>query len=92
MLDANDDISFVPSELDVQRMLDLADDDRMMAENGTWIVCRYPWPLPKQQFGAWRAFTLIVNHPVMIGMFECDSMGSVTKLLGQLENGRRKIQ
>lgn len=87
MLDAQDDLTLLPSELDRSRLESLAVDGRVESENGLWVVLRYP----EIHYKGWRwcAYTLIVNHPSLPPrMAELKNLNTVLAFLSQLETER----
>ena len=90
MTDAQDDLSFIPSTLDTNRLEDLAVDGRMTSENGIWSVLRYP-PMPHKG-PRWNEYTMVVAHPMLQGMFEAKTQAQVLDSLNRMEADRLRRQ
>lgn len=91
--DLHDDQSLIPSDLDLENLKSLEVDGRMEAENGSWLVLRYP-DLPYKGW-RWCQYTLIVNHPDLSGHpwpYELKNVGAVVEFLKQLEGERKTKQ
>lgn len=88
--DAEDDLSLAPTNLDKVKLEELASDGRMEAENGTWIVLRYP-ELPEKG-PRWCPFTLIINHPKLRPrMSDFKNLQALVIYLGLVERERLKM-
>lgn len=79
MNEAMDDADgFAPTELDLQRLNEIPIDGRVEAENGNWVVLRYP---EKPCRLDWREWVLIINGGVpefcMRDIFQLRSLNSV---------------
>lgn len=89
MNDAYDDISFLPTELDQVRLREIAIDGRVEAENGSWVVLRYP---PKLNDPLFKEFVLVMNPQyVPTGdVMDLANIGIVIGYLTALEKRRKK--
>lgn len=83
-----DDITLVPTTLDLANLEALVVDGRMEAENHTWIVLRYP--VKPIKGWRWCEYTLVVNHPALPAiMAEMKNVKAILAYLGQLEHKRQ---
>ena len=90
MLDAYDDISLIPTHLDLLRLEDIPVDGRVEAENSAWVVLRYP---VKAQNPRWQPFSLLVNCPGVpprSAPWEFKNLAGVLSFLRQLDEARLK--
>jgi hypothetical protein len=91
MFDAFDDPTLLPSGLDLIHLEQLEVDGRVEAENGTWVVLRYP-PMPLKGW-RWCEYIMIVNCAFLsehTKPYELKTLNGVRLMLGALEEERLK--
>lgn len=91
MQDTYDDLSLLPTALDMERLNQLRPDGRVESESGFWVVLQYP-PMPGKG-PRWCEFSLVVNHPQIVAIahtLEFKNMTAVLAYLDQLELARKK--
>ena len=91
MTDAFDDTnSMIPTALDRERITSMKVDGRVEAENGTWVLCRYP---AKTGRPTWCEFSLLVNNSELPGRgtpYELRNLQALYGFMKQLDSERKR--
>ena len=92
MNDAENDYSFLPSELDLERLkaVDESKDARVESENHIWVALHYAAQPLKRSSWNWCPWSLVVNHPQLQAHlpYEFRHLSALLIYLKQLESSR----